>query len=57
MKETYEPLWEELNAKMKGRIKGIWIADCSHQGASGILNEDIQGNDRMFSTRRRADVI
>jgi hypothetical protein len=50
-KETYEPLWEELNARLKGRIRGIWIADCSHQGASGVLNEHVQGDDRMFSSR------
>jgi hypothetical protein len=48
VKETYEPLWEELNARLKGRIRGIWIADCSHQGASGVLNEGVQGDDRMF---------
>lgn len=48
-KETYEPLWEELNARVKGHIRGIWIADCSHQGASGVLNENVLGDDRMFS--------
>ncbi|KAF2448201.1 hypothetical protein P171DRAFT_461177 [Karstenula rhodostoma CBS 690.94] len=48
VKETYEPLWEELNARVKGRIRGIWIADCSHQGASGILNENIQGDDHLL---------
>jgi hypothetical protein len=28
------------------KIRGIWIADCSHLGASGVLNENIQGDDR-----------
>lgn len=46
LKETYEPLWEELSSRVQGRIRGIWIADCSHQGASGVLNENIQGDDR-----------
>jgi hypothetical protein len=50
VKETYEPLWEALNARLKGRIRGIWIADCSHQGASGVLNEHVQGDDRMLSS-------
>ncbi|KAF2179125.1 alpha/beta-hydrolase [Zopfia rhizophila CBS 207.26] len=44
-KETYEPLWEALRIRLTGRLKAIWIADCSHQGASGILNENVQGDD------------
>jgi len=30
-------------------IRGIWIADMSHQGASGILNEKTQGDDRTLN--------
>ncbi|KAI9840690.1 MAG: hypothetical protein M1837_001366 [Sclerophora amabilis] len=47
-KELYEPLWDELaqRASRNGfAIRGIWIADVSHQGASGVLNEDKTGND------------
>lgn len=47
----YEPLWEELHARSKRhgfRIRSIWIADVAHQGASGILNEQFLGNDRML---------
>jgi hypothetical protein len=25
-------------------LRAIWIADLSNQGASGVLNEDIQGD-------------
>ncbi len=49
----YEPLWDEilLRAKEAGiGIRGIWIADVAHQGASGVLNEGKLGNDREFST-------
>ncbi|PGH12355.1 hypothetical protein AJ80_06765 [Polytolypa hystricis UAMH7299] len=47
-KELYEPLWEEINnrAKAQGfRIRGIWMADVAHQGHSGVLNENVLGND------------
>jgi len=50
----YEPLWEDIHAlsKSKGfRIRGIWIADMVSEGASGILNENIYGNDRESSLR------
>ncbi|GAM33956.1 toxin biosynthesis protein [Talaromyces pinophilus] len=46
-KELYEPLWEDLYTKLKRNsipLRGIWVADVSNQGASGILNEDIQGD-------------
>ncbi|RAL10366.1 putative toxin biosynthesis protein [Aspergillus homomorphus CBS 101889] len=46
-KEVYEPLWEELYAQMKLAsipLRAIWVADVSNQGASGVLNEDIQGD-------------
>ncbi|MCJ1443775.1 MAG: hypothetical protein MMC23_004275 [Stictis urceolatum] len=47
-KEVYEPLWDELLNFSKTRnfsIRGIWVADMSNQGASGVLNENIQGDD------------
>jgi len=47
-KETYEPLFDELYQALKGKIGGIWFADYSHQGASGILNECVQGDDRAY---------
>lgn len=52
IQELYEPLWEDLHARSKAngfRIRGIWIADMSNQGASGILNENVIGNDRKRS--------
>ncbi|PGH32674.1 hypothetical protein GX50_04521 [[Emmonsia] crescens] len=47
-KELYEPLWEELLSRAKRHgfgIRGIWIADAAHQGHSGVLNENVLGND------------
>ncbi|OJJ69023.1 hypothetical protein ASPBRDRAFT_46306 [Aspergillus brasiliensis CBS 101740] len=44
-KECYEPLWDDLVATSKVKIKAIWFADCANQGASGVLNEDKLGND------------
>lgn len=46
--ELYEPLWIDLHASSKAngfRIRGIWIADVSHQGASLALNEHLVGLD------------
>lgn len=46
----YEALWEDLwkkSASSGFRIRGIWIADVAWQGASGVLNEDKLGNDRV----------
>lgn len=51
--ELYEPLWEDIYARSKSngfRIRGIWIADTAMQGASGILNEQLLGNDRKSPT-------
>lgn len=48
-KETYEPLWDDLLSSLRAQgcdIASIWFADCAHQGQSGILNEDILGDDR-----------
>ncbi|KAL2794666.1 Alpha/beta hydrolase family-domain-containing protein [Aspergillus keveii] len=46
-KECYEPLFEELlsSSSTKFNIKAIWFADCAHQGASGVLNERVLGDD------------
>lgn len=47
-----EPLWDDLYAHLKEQsvpLRGIWIADVSNQGASGVLNEDVQGDTSNFS--------
>ncbi|CAG8982712.1 hypothetical protein HYALB_00000993, partial [Hymenoscyphus albidus] len=47
-KELYEPLWEDLHAQSKKngvRIRSIWISDVAHQGTSGVLNENLLGDD------------
>jgi hypothetical protein len=31
---------------MGGMLRAIWFADMSFQGASGVLNEELQGDDR-----------
>lgn len=51
VQELYEPLWIDLYARSKAeglRIRGIWIADVAHQGASLALNEPICGLDREY---------
>ncbi|KAI5282616.1 hypothetical protein KEM54_002690 [Ascosphaera aggregata] len=47
IQELYEPLWEEILIRSRGkfRIKSIWIADVAFQGASGVMNEGKLGND------------
>jgi len=55
-KELYEPLWDDLHAcsKTNGfRIRSIWIADVAQQGASGILNENLLGNDPSWLDHSR----
>jgi hypothetical protein len=50
-KEIYEPLWEDLYTELKKKgipLRAIWIADISNQGASGTLNEHVQGDQSMF---------
>lgn len=52
VKELYEPLWIDLHTRSKVngfRIRGIWIADVAHQGASLALNEHLVGLDSEFS--------
>jgi hypothetical protein len=46
-KELYEPLWEDIYEQLKKQsvpLRAIWVADPSNQGASGVLNEDLQGD-------------
>ncbi|KAL9101484.1 MAG: hypothetical protein Q9163_003255 [Psora crenata] len=55
-KELYEPLWEDLYHCLGKRgqgIQSIWIADVSHQGVSGILNENKMGNDPAWNDHAR----
>lgn len=50
--EMYEPIWEETVFRLNAqgiRVRSIWIADGASQSASGVLNEDILGNDRESS--------
>ncbi|EAW08565.1 putative toxin biosynthesis protein [Aspergillus clavatus NRRL 1] len=45
--ETYEPLWQDMFLYLKQRgipVRGIWMADATNQGASGVLNEHVQGD-------------
>ncbi|PQE09746.1 toxin biosynthesis protein [Rutstroemia sp. NJR-2017a BBW] len=55
-KETYEPLWNDLYLNLQSRnvhIRSIWMADCSNQGASGVLNEHVQGDDPSWFDHSR----
>ena len=51
-KELYEPIWDDLllasGKKNAFRIRSIWFADVAHQGASGLRNEELLGNDRRY---------
>lgn len=51
-KEAYEPLFDDLYQALKGNIRGIWFADCAHQGVSGVLNENLLGDDRKYGRSR-----
>ncbi|OJI89979.1 hypothetical protein ASPTUDRAFT_25575 [Aspergillus tubingensis CBS 134.48] len=56
LKELYEPLWDDLLARSKKdgfRIRAIWIADCANQGASGVQNENIMGNETSWFDHAR----
>lgn len=50
--ELYEPLWDDLQQRSMNsegfRIRGIWVADMSNQGKSGVLNEENTGNERTL---------
>lgn len=55
-KELYEPLWDDLYERLKAkniRIRSIWIADVSHQGESGALNENKVGDDPSWMDHPR----
>lgn len=56
LQETYEPLWDDLYKASDLKIRAIWIADSSHQGASGVLNESLQGDDRESGTDQKLNV-
>lgn len=50
-KELYEPLWDALyeycGQDDSGlRIRSIWSVDAVNQGASGVLNEHVLGDER-----------
>lgn len=45
--ELYEPFFEILLSelrKVKVQVRGIWAADVANQNASGVLNEDLLGD-------------
>ena len=53
--ECYEPLWDDMQSLSRSHnfgIQGIWAADSSQQGASGVLNEHAQGDDSMIALLR-----
>lgn len=49
--EASEPLFDDMYEAMGGKIRSVWIADCSNQGASGVLNRKILGDDRTLTSR------
>ncbi|KAI9790288.1 MAG: hypothetical protein M1816_005313 [Peltula sp. TS41687] len=54
--ELYEPLWDDLLQQSDHhgfKIRGIWIADVAHQGDSGVLNEQLIGNDPSWFDHSR----
>jgi pimeloyl-ACP methyl ester carboxylesterase len=54
--ELYEPLWDDLYERLHARgvhINSIWIADIAHQGDSGVLNEELLGNDPSWLDHSR----
>lgn len=59
-KEVYEPFFEELYRCLRQvhgvTIGSIWIADQAAQGASGLLNDGIHGNDPSWFDHSR-DVL
>ncbi|KAL9124321.1 MAG: hypothetical protein Q9217_006339 [Psora testacea] len=55
-KELYEPLWEDLYHCLREQgqeVQSIWIADVTHQGVSGVLNENKIGNDPSWNDHPR----
>jgi hypothetical protein len=58
-KELYEPFLDELFILLKCSgvgIKSVWALDAAHQGASGILNEEVLGDDPCWNDYPR-DVV
>ncbi|KAF5870716.1 putative toxin biosynthesis protein [Botrytis fragariae] len=56
IKEAYEPLWDDLlqlSENLGFQIRNIWIADISNQGASGVMNESLQGDDNSYFDHSR----
>jgi hypothetical protein len=39
--------------KLRLNIRSIWIADVAQQGASGIMNEQLLGNDPCWNDHSR----
>ncbi|KAI0152716.1 Alpha/beta hydrolase family-domain-containing protein [Xylariaceae sp. FL1272] len=56
-KELYEALWADLHAQLQKdggpRIRSIWIADMSNHGYSGVLNEDVMGDEPCWHDHSR----
>ncbi|KAJ5753528.1 uncharacterized protein N7511_007681 [Penicillium nucicola] len=55
-KELYEPLWEDLFVQCKKsgiKIGSIWTADAANLGASGVVNEELLGNDPSWLDHSR----
>ena len=54
LQELYEPLWDELLERSRGKyeIRAIWITDVAHQAASYAMNEDQLANDRRRTEPR-----
>ena len=45
--ECFEPLWDDIvRTSEVPNIRGIWVADACYNGASGVLNEQLLGDDR-----------
>jgi hypothetical protein len=56
VKELYEPLWEDILTRAQRRqvrIRSIWIADIAQQGQSGVMNEELLGNDPSWTDHAR----
>ena len=55
-KELYEPMWEDLCRLLQSRgqpVRSVWMADVTHQGASGNLNAGQLGNDPSWNDHAR----
>ncbi|PWW76000.1 alpha/beta-hydrolase [Tuber magnatum] len=58
-KELYEPFFDHLLVEYEKsglRIRSIWAPDAAHQGASGVLNEEVIGDDPCWNDHSR-DVL